>query len=170
MCLFRLSILQGLLRLPILAPVVKISNTKLTFMATNLTILEVIEEDDRKVDFDMRKGGQYMNLIHLLPGRQKGKVVKKLTAVVAENVGDEKLKKVSGESQSQLVKEHDVGFKFNMVKQELAELTCESLRCDGDESLVVNFAFRLYQMLDENVSIEKRSEMRACQVIRFCLV
>ena len=88
-----------------------------------------------------------MNLIHLLSGHQKGKVVVKLTAVVAENGGDERLKKV-GESQSQLMKEHDVGFKLNMVKQELAELTCESLGCDGDESLVVNFAFKLYQMFN----------------------
>ena len=37
-----------------------------------------------------------------------------------------------------------VGFKFNMVKQELAELMRESLRCDKDESLALNFAFKLY--------------------------
>ncbi|KAG6590426.1 Scarecrow-like protein 8, partial [Cucurbita argyrosperma subsp. sororia] len=88
-----------------------------------------------------------MNPIPLLLGYQEEKVVMKLTAVVADNGGDERLKKV-GESQSQLTKEHDVGFKFNMVKMELAEMMCESLGCDGDESLVVNFAFKLYQMLD----------------------
>ncbi|XP_022961429.1 scarecrow-like protein 8 [Cucurbita moschata] len=96
---------------------------KLAFMATSLAILEAIKEDDRKlhgVDFNIRKG---------------------------DNGGDERLKKV-GESQSQLAKEYDVGFKFNMVKMELAEMMCESLGCDGDESLVVNFAFKLYQMLD----------------------
>ncbi|KAG6590435.1 Scarecrow-like protein 8, partial [Cucurbita argyrosperma subsp. sororia] len=123
---------------------------KLAFMATNLAILEAIKEDDRKlhgVDFNIRKGGQHMNLIPLLLGHQEEKVVMKLTAVVADNGGDERLKKV-GESPSQLAKEHDVGFKFNMVKMELAEMMCESLGCDGDESLVVNFAFKLYQMLD----------------------
>ncbi|KAG6590429.1 Scarecrow-like protein 8, partial [Cucurbita argyrosperma subsp. sororia] len=123
---------------------------KLAFIAMNLAILEAIEEDDRKlhgVDFNIRKGGQHMNLIPLLLGHQEEKVVMKLTAVVADNGGDERLKKV-GESQSQLAKEHDVGFKFNMVKMELAEMMCKSLRCDGDESLVVNFSFKLYQMLD----------------------
>ncbi|KAG6590431.1 Scarecrow-like protein 8, partial [Cucurbita argyrosperma subsp. sororia] len=102
---------------------------KLAFMATNLAILEAIKEDDRKlhgVDFNIRKGGHHMNLIPLLLGHQEEKVVMKLTAVVADNGGDERLKKV-GESQSQLAKEHDVGFKFNMVKMELAEMMCESL-------------------------------------------
>ncbi|XP_022958035.1 scarecrow-like protein 8 [Cucurbita moschata] len=129
---------------------------KLAFMAANLAILEAIEEEDRKlhiVDFDIGKGGQYMNLIHLLSGRQKGKVVVKLTAVVAENGRDERLKHV-GESLSQLAKELGVGFKFNMVKQEPSELTRESLGCDADESLAVNFAFKLYQMPDESVSTE----------------
>ncbi|KAG6573556.1 Scarecrow-like protein 8, partial [Cucurbita argyrosperma subsp. sororia] len=69
----------------ILAWVVKISNARgssvqrfaeyMVFvlkLQQNLAILEGIEEEDRKlhvVDFDIRKGGQYMNLIHLLSGR-----------------------------------------------------------------------------------------------------
>ncbi|KAG6573484.1 Scarecrow-like protein 8, partial [Cucurbita argyrosperma subsp. argyrosperma] len=66
---------------------------KLAFMVANLAILKAIEEEDWKlyvVDFDIEKGGQYMNLIHLLRGQQKGKVVVKLIEVVAENGVDER--------------------------------------------------------------------------------
>ena len=35
----------------------------------------------------------------------------------------------------------------------LGELTHESLGCEPDESMVVNFAFKLYRMADESVSI-----------------
>nr|UPT51066.1 GRAS protein [Cucumis melo] len=129
---------------------------KLAFMAANLAILEAIGEEDRKlhvVDFDIGKGGQYMNLIHLLSGRQKGKVTVKLTAVVMENGGDESLKLV-GESLTQLANELGVGFNFNIVRHKLSELTRESLGCELDESLAVNFAFKLYRMPDESVSTE----------------
>ena len=83
-----------------------------------------------------------MNLIHLLSGHLKGKVIMKLMTVVAENGRDERLKQAS-ESLSELAKELGIGFKFNLVKQELAKLTRESLGCDGDESLAVNFVFKL---------------------------
>ena len=95
-----------------------------------------------------------MNLIHLLSGRHKGKVVVKLMEVMGENDGDERLKKVS-KSQSQLAKELDVRLKFNMVKQELAELRYESLGCDGDKSLVVNFYFKSLDAGRERVNREK---------------
>ncbi|XP_022972981.1 scarecrow-like protein 8 [Cucurbita maxima] len=130
---------------------------KLAFMAANLAILEAIGEDDRKmhvVDFDLGKGGQYMNLIHLLSNRQKGKVSVKLTAVVAaESDGEERLKQI-GESLSQLADELGVGFEFNLVRHKLAELTRELLSCEPDELLAVNFAFKLYRMPDESVSTE----------------
>lgn len=129
---------------------------KLAFMAANLAILEAIGEEDRKlhvVDFDIGKGGQYLNLIHLLSGRQKGKLAVKLTAVLAESGGEERLKQV-GESLSRLADELGVGFQFNIVKHKLAELTRESLGCEADESLAVNFAFKLYRMPDESVSTE----------------
>lgn len=132
---------------------------KLAFMAANLAILEAIGQEDHKfhvVDFDIGQGGQYMNLLHLLSARQKGMLAVKLTAV-AENGhgsgGEENLKQV-GESLSQLADRVGVCFEFNIVRQKLAELTRESLGCEPDEPLAVNFAFKLYRMPDESVSTE----------------
>ncbi|KAK0606569.1 hypothetical protein LWI29_000849 [Acer saccharum] len=64
---------------------------KLGFMAANLVILEDTEQQeptfDNKhhiVDFEIGQGGQYMNLLNVLSGRQNGKPsVLKITAVAA---------------------------------------------------------------------------------------
>ncbi|XP_015878424.3 scarecrow-like protein 8 [Ziziphus jujuba] len=136
---------------------------KLGFMAANLAILEATLAEQQStsnnkhnnnklhvIDFEIGEGGQYRNLLHLVaPVRP---MMVKITTV-AENGGEERLKLVR-ETLSQLAERLRVPLKFNVVSQKLGELTRESLGCEADEFLVVNFAFKLYRMPDESVSTE----------------
>ncbi|KAK7853892.1 scarecrow-like protein 8 [Quercus suber] len=137
----------------------------LGFMAANLAILEAtLDESDTKsdnnnrgnkihvIDFDIGQGGQYVYLLHALAARQNGKsFIVKITAV-ADNSSQERLTKV-GNALTQEAKKVGVCFAFKTVTiLKLGELTRESLGCEPDESLVVNFAFKLYRMADESVS------------------
>jgi len=69
------------------------------------------------------------------------------------NVDDENLKTI----RELLGREADslgIRFEFKPVNIKLMELTCESLNCDSEDILAVNFAFNLYKMPDESVSTE----------------
>ncbi|KAK7853885.1 scarecrow-like protein 8 [Quercus suber] len=139
----------------------------LGFMAANLAILEAtLDESDTKsdnnnrgnkihvIDFDIGQGGQYVYLLHALAARQNGKsFIVKITAV-ADNSSQERLTKV-GNALTQEAKKVGVCFAFKTVTiLKLGDLTRESLGCEPDESLVVNFAFKLYRMADESVSTD----------------
>lgn len=139
---------------------------KVGFMAANLAILEAAFEGENKrngfcvVDFDIGQGKQYVNLLHALSARgQNGKVSVPLPAVkivaVAENGGEERVQAV-GEMLSRQAERLRIGFEFKVISmaQRLAELTRESLGLDSDETVVVNFAFRLNRIPDESVSTE----------------
>ncbi|KAI4351677.1 hypothetical protein L6164_006013 [Bauhinia variegata] len=133
---------------------------KVGFMAANLAILEAALEDKtengtklRVVDFDIGQGNQYVNLLHALSSRQNGKPATVKITAVAENGGEERLKPV-GDMLKKLAVQFGVGFEFNVFTQKLGELTRETLGCEPDESLAVNFAFKMYRMADESVSTE----------------
>ncbi|KAI4331811.1 hypothetical protein L6164_016766 [Bauhinia variegata] len=118
---------------------------KVGFMAANLAILEAALEDKtenstklRVVDFDIGQGSQCMNHLHALSSRQNGKPVTVKVTAVAENGGEERLKPV-GDMLKKLAVQFGVGFEFNLFTQKLGELTCETLGCEPDESLAVNF-------------------------------
>ncbi|KAL2947550.1 hypothetical protein AAZX31_20G076900 [Glycine max] len=50
--------------------------------------------------------------------------------------------------------------------QKIAELTRESLGCDADDVLMVNFAFKLNKIPDESVSTENpRDELLQCHLL-----
>jgi hypothetical protein len=135
---------------------------KLGFMAANLAILDAIFETPNSnsfhvVDFDIGQGGQYMNLLHVLSarGQRKSSVVLKITAV-ADNENDERLAKV-GVILSKFAEDVcGVNLIFNVVvlSQKLGDLSRDSLSCNPEEPLAVNFAFKLYKMPDESVSTE----------------
>ena len=125
------------------------------FIAANFAILEAIAEEKhengckfRVVDFDIGQGNQYLHLLKIV---SKPATVK-ITAV-AENGGEERLKRV-GDMLNQTARQVGVGFEFSVMTQKLTELTRESLGCEPDELLAVNFAFKLYRMPDESVSTE----------------
>ncbi|KAE8704701.1 NC domain-containing family protein [Hibiscus syriacus] len=132
---------------------------KLGFLAANLAIIDAtLEKPNCKnlhiIDFDLGQGGQYVNLLHALSERgiPKPSLVK-ITAV-ADNGGDEVLKMV-GDKLIQIAKQFGVCLKFNVITNlKLSDLSRDSLGCETDESLAVNFAFKLYRMPDESVSVE----------------
>ncbi|XP_061349691.1 scarecrow-like protein 8 [Gastrolobium bilobum] len=134
---------------------------KVGFMAANLAILEAAFEEKTEngngfcvVDFDIGQGKQYVNLLSLLSARAQAAPAVKIVAV-AENGGEEKVRAV-GEMLSRQAERLRIRFEFRMVSvtQKLAELTRESLGCDPDEPLMVNFAFKLNRIPDESVSTE----------------
>ncbi|KAJ4705973.1 putative Scarecrow-like protein 8 [Melia azedarach] len=133
---------------------------KLAFMAANLAILEATLDQTTSnkihvIDFDIGQGGQYMNLLHALSARQNGKpFIVKITAV-ADNTGCEEKFKVVGDMLSQVAERVGVCLHFNVVvSPKLGDLSRDSLGCEPDEPLAVNFAFKLFRMPDESVSTE----------------
>ncbi|KAG5247230.1 scarecrow protein [Salix suchowensis] len=136
---------------------------KLGFMAANLAIIDATREQKQEanassngfhvVDFDIGHGGQYMNLLLALSGLQNSKpAIVKITAVASDsNGGEERLRPV-GEMLSQLARRVGLNLCFKVVSCKLNELARESLGCEQDEALAVNFAFNLYRMPDESVS------------------
>ncbi len=131
------------------------------FMAANLAILEAtlddtVSENGNKIhviDFEIGQGRQYVYLLHALGARPNGKpFVLKITAV-ADNCGEERFAMVRN-TLSEEAERAGVCFTFNVVSLKLVELTRDSLGCEPDESLVVNFAFKLYRMPDESVSTD----------------
>ncbi|XWS37868.1 hypothetical protein CRYUN_Cryun19dG0082400 [Craigia yunnanensis] len=131
----------------------------LGFLAANLAILDATLDQPscnklHVIDFDIGRGGQYMNLLHALSDRGSGKpALVKITAV-ADNGGDERLKMV-GDNLSQIAERFGVCLKFNVLASlKLCDLSRELLGCEPDELLAVNFAFKLYRIPDESVSVE----------------
>ncbi|KAJ8752849.1 hypothetical protein K2173_008584 [Erythroxylum novogranatense] len=135
---------------------------KLGLMAANFAILEASVEQPKSedgfhvIDFDIGQGTQYMDLLYLLSERWKGKppMTLKITAL-ADIGGEEKERlKLVGDKLSQLADRLGVALRFYVVCCRLSDLSRESLGCEPDEPLAVNFAFKLYRMPDESVSIE----------------
>ncbi|XP_062149752.1 scarecrow-like protein 8 [Alnus glutinosa] len=135
---------------------------KLGFMAAYLAILEAALEEESEssnrihvIDFDVGQGYLYVNLLRALSGRQKGKpFAVKITAVSDSDGARERLEFV-GKMLIQEAEKVGVSLSFQMAEsQKLGELTRESLGCEPDEPLAVNFAFKLCRMPDESVSTE----------------
>jgi hypothetical protein len=139
---------------------------KVSFMAANIAILEaVFEETTDKannknnvmklcvLDFDIGHGKQYMSLLNELHARLNGSPATLKITAMAENDDEERLKTV-GENLGRQAERLRIGFEFKVVTQKLAELTRESLGCDSEDILAVNFAFKLFRMPDESVSTE----------------
>ncbi|CAL1404894.1 unnamed protein product [Linum trigynum] len=155
---------------------------KLGFMAANLAILEStleeeVEEEQEQgnttkmkkkksnngfhvVDFDIGQGGQYMNLLYALAERLNGSpAVVKITAVPDGSGGEEERERLNsvGKSLRQLAEGLGIALHFNVAAAsccKLGDLNRESLGCEAEEPLAVNFAFKLYRMPDESVTTE----------------
>ncbi|KAF9664180.1 hypothetical protein SADUNF_Sadunf17G0129400 [Salix dunnii] len=140
---------------------------KLGFMAANFAIIEATREQGHEmnscsngfhvVDFDIGQGGQYKNLLYALYGSQNLKpAIVKITAVAADSNGGEEEERLRlvGETLCRLAQRLGLSLRFNVVSCGLSELSRESLRCEPEEALAVNFAFKLYRMPDESVSTE----------------
>lgn len=137
----------------------------LGFMAANLAILEATMEQTTSnticstkihvIDFDIGQGGQYRDLLHALSARPNGKPsIVKVTAVADGTASEEKLKAVR-DMLSQVAERVGVCLRFNVaICLKVDDLSRDSLSCEPDETLAVNFAFKLFRMPDESVSTE----------------
>ncbi|XP_030534162.1 scarecrow-like protein 8 [Rhodamnia argentea] len=138
---------------------------KLGFMAANLAILEAASEQPSAnklhvIDFDVGQEGQYLNLLHALSARQAGSQSTLKITTLADNFNSEESLRLVGDRLSELAAKMGVRLEFNIVSQKLSELSRDSLGCEPDEVLAVNFAFKLYRMPDESVSVENpRNEL-----------
>ncbi|KAI4330902.1 hypothetical protein MLD38_029144 [Melastoma candidum] len=136
---------------------------KLGFMAANLMILEAALELPATnklhvVDFDIGQGGRYVNLLHALATRRSNRPsVLKITAV--SDTGNEERSRLVGETLNKQAAEAGISLHFRTVNCKLADLNSETLGCEADEALVVNFAFKLYRMPDESVSEDNPRDM-----------
>ncbi|KAK8692729.1 hypothetical protein V6N13_070336 [Hibiscus sabdariffa] len=132
---------------------------KLGFLAANQAILDATLDQPscnkfHVIDFDIGQGGQYINLLHALSERGNGKPAMVKITAIADNGGDERLKMV-GDKLGQTAERVGVSLKFIVVSSlKLGDLSRESLGIEQDEPLAVNFAFKLYRMPDESVSVE----------------
>ncbi|GMJ14945.1 SCARECROW-like 8 [Hibiscus trionum] len=132
---------------------------KLGFLAANQAILDATLDQPscnkfHVIDFDIGQGGQYINLLHALSERGNGKPAMVKITAIADNGGDERLKLVE-DKLSQIAEKVGVCLKFVVVSSlKLSDLSRESLGIEPDEPLAVNFAFKLYRMPDESVSVE----------------
>ncbi|KAK7283619.1 hypothetical protein RIF29_13259 [Crotalaria pallida] len=137
---------------------------KVGFMAANIAIVEAaFEEGNEKgfcvVDFAIGQGKQYVSLLHLLSARkshsQSPTAVKLKLVAVAESGGEETVRAVC-EMLSRQAERMRIEFEFKVVvmTQKLAELTRDALGCDADETVIVNFAFKLNRIPDESVCTE----------------
>ncbi|KAH1089841.1 hypothetical protein J1N35_017098 [Gossypium stocksii] len=136
---------------------------KLGFLGANPDILDATREQPscnklHIIDFDIGKGMSYINLLQALSERRSGKpTLVKITAI-ADNGGDERVKMV-GDKLSQIAERFRVCMKFNVVASlKLSDLSRESLGYEPDEPLAINFAFNLYRMPDESISVENQRD------------
>lgn len=125
---------------------------KLGFMAANLAILESISKNINKIhvlDLDIGHGGQYVHLLHGLAAKKsKSPAVLKLSTFA--DFDDNGLKVLANK----------IGVSFSFVKLNLkvTDLSRENLNVLDDEALVVNFAYKLYQLPDESVTTENQRD------------
>lgn len=133
---------------------------KLGIMAANLAILEAAAEDGYSkihvLDFEVGQGGQYVHLLHALAAKNGNKfsAALKITAFTDfPAAGEEKLKTV-GEGLKALANKIGVSFNFQIRNLNIAELCRDKIEIQSDETLAVNFAFKLYRLPDESVTTE----------------
>ncbi|KNA07350.1 hypothetical protein SOVF_172720 [Spinacia oleracea] len=130
---------------------------KFGFMAANEAIMEAIKYEKKVhiIDFDINQGNQYINLIRSL-AKVRGKSIHlRLTGVddpesVQRPIGG--LKNI-GQRLEVLAELEGLPFEFKALPTRTPLVTPEMLDYrEGEEALVVNFAFLLHHMPDESVS------------------
>lgn len=140
---------------------------KFGLLAANLVMLEAIASALHEglrihvVDFDVGHGGQYNNLIRAIAERraQSGNVasIELRVTVVETEMGNSNGSAAMDSVKDGLVKLAEkvgINLRFESLTRKIHELTRESLGCEEGEAIVVNFAFKLYRVPDESVSME----------------
>ncbi|XP_027342069.1 scarecrow-like protein 8 [Abrus precatorius] len=149
--------------------------------AANITILQsAFDIQNQKVnlsvvDFNIGNGMQYVQLLQLLSVNVNGMIaVVKITAVVFAERSFNMLETMVGPLLRQLALALGIVLLFNVVTltSGIAELTRDSLGCDADERLAVNFVFTLSKVPDESVLVgNPRDELlRRVKALAPCVV
>ncbi|GAB2249829.1 hypothetical protein Droror1_Dr00013188 [Drosera rotundifolia] len=127
---------------------------RLGVMTANLMILETIEADKGRtihiIDFNIGDGTQYMYLIRTMKAHQS--VILRISAV---NTGF--TTSSAAEARDRLSKSANqagVTLGFDVADMPIDELSRDNLGIKDDEVVVVNFAFMLYRVPDESVSMD----------------
>ncbi|KAL5567944.1 hypothetical protein UlMin_024519 [Ulmus minor] len=132
------------------------------FSAANRAIMEATLENQSTtknkvhvIDFDIGQGSQYASLILDLCARQsRSPITLTITTVASDSSSGQERLSLVGDKLKQLAVQYGVSFELNVISQKIGDLSRESLNCDSDEPLAVNFAFKLYRMPDESVSTD----------------
>ncbi|XP_052208935.1 scarecrow-like protein 8 [Diospyros lotus] len=133
---------------------------KLGLMAANLAIVEATSEEKQRlnklhvVDFDIGHGSHYVHLIRLLSSRKgEGSPASLKITTFAEYGSEERLKTV-GDWLKALANKAGVSLNFNVLSMKMTDLGPDTLGVEPEESLAVNFSFRLFRLPDESVTTE----------------
>lgn len=128
----------------------------LGFFAADLAILEATRDHPKIhiVDFDIGDGAHYTHLIRALAERRTKPTVK-ITALLdpsSINGGNSNGIKLAGDLLMKVAKLAGISLKFSTLRRRATGLQRESIGCDPDEAVAVNFPFRLSKVADESVS------------------
>ncbi|KAF3644606.1 protein kinase [Capsicum annuum] len=132
---------------------------KLGFMAANLAILEaVVDQPSDKIhviDFDIGQGGQYLHLLHALASKKTDEPTSLKITAITDFMGraDDRVNLI-GDDLRTLADKIGVCLVFNVTSCKITDLSRERLGVEHDETLAVNFAYRLYRLPDESVTTE----------------
>ncbi|KAM3309161.1 scarecrow-like protein 8 [Capsicum chacoense] len=132
---------------------------KLGFMAANLAILEaVVDQPSDKIhviDFDIGQGGQYLHLLHALASKKTDEPTSLKITAITDFMGraDDRVNLI-GDDLRTLADKIGVCLVFNVTSCKITDLSRERLGIEHDETLAVNFAYRLYRLPDESVTTE----------------
>lgn len=129
----------------------------LGFLAADLAILEAIRDQPKIhiVDFDIGDGTHYTHLIRALAERGPIKPTVKITALFdpsSIDAGNSNGFQLISDRLMQVAQLAGIRLKFSVLCRRAADLRRESIDCDPDEAVAVNFPFRLSKVADESVS------------------
>ncbi|XXG77653.1 hypothetical protein AAC387_Pa08g1763 [Persea americana] len=129
----------------------------LGFLAAALAILEATRDHPKIhiVDFDIGDGAHYTHLIKALAERQPIKPSVKITALLDPsplNGGNSNRFQLAGDLLMKTAQLAGISLKFSILRSRATGLQRESIGCDPDEAVAVNFPFRLSKVADESVS------------------
>ncbi|XP_076954722.1 scarecrow-like protein 30 [Bidens hawaiensis] len=134
-------------------PFLKISN-----FLSNKTIFHAAENKKKLhiVDFGILYGFQWPCFIQRLSKRPGGPPELRITGIDFPCPGFRPSERVeeTGSRLANYAETFNVPFKFKAIAQKWETITIEDLELDGDETLIVNCAYRFRYLLDETVMVD----------------
>ncbi|XP_074291531.1 uncharacterized protein LOC141618327 [Silene latifolia] len=134
---------------------------KFGLLAANLVMLEAITSAMQEglkihvIDFDVGHGAQYVNLLRALAEPRRLACTGIRITVVETELGNQGgVPESVRDSLVGLAERVGINLNYSCLNRSIRDLSWESLGCEEGEAVVVNFAFKLYRVPDESVSME----------------